>query len=127
MINQCTIIGRVGRDPQMRKTSSRIAVASFPVAVDTSKRGPAESKEPVWFDVSAWDKLAEIAIRQFKRGDLVYVVGQVSLHTYTAHGSSEKRTTLRLNASDARLLSSARLESAPESIELERAGEDTVA
>jgi hypothetical protein len=57
----------------------------------------------------------------------VYVVGQVSLHTYTVHGSSEKRTTLRLNASDARLLSSAKLESPIESQEPESAGLDTVA
>jgi Single-strand binding protein family len=49
MINQCTVIGRVGRDPQMRKTTSGVAVASFPVAVDTSKRGPTENKEPEWF------------------------------------------------------------------------------
>lgn len=104
MVNHCTIIGRLGRDPRVSKTGAGVAVANFPVAVDSSKRSQPEKKEPVWFDVSAFDKLAENASEHFKKGDLVYVVGQVSLHTYAVQGSTEKRTTLRLNATDARVL-----------------------
>ena len=79
----------------------------------TSRRSQAEGKEPVWFSCVAWDKLAEVVSKSFHKGDLVYVSGQVSLHTYSTE-SGEKRTVLRLNATDARLLSSKRDGNAPE-------------
>ena len=116
MVNHCTIIGRLGRDPRVSKTGGGVSVANFPVAVDSSRRGPAEKKEPTWFDVSVFgNQAAENVAQQFRKGDLVYCVGSVSLHSYTAPGSTEKRTTLRLNASEARLLSSPKREgSTPE-------------
>lgn len=89
-----------------------MSVANFPVAVDSSRRGPAEKKEPVWFDVSVFgNQAAENIAQQFKKGDLVYCAGPVSLHTYTAQGSSETGTTLRLNATDARIVASANRDS----------------
>ncbi len=106
MLNHTIAIGRLGRDPDFRKTANGVGVSNFPLAVDSSKRSQAEAKEPVWFSCVAWDKLAEVASKTFHKGDLVYVAGQVSLHTYST-GSGEKRTVLRLNASDARVLASA--------------------
>lgn len=113
MVNHCTIIGRLGRDPRLSKIGGGVSVANFPVAVDSSRRGAAEKKELVWFDVSVFgNQAAENVAQQFKKGDLVYCAGPVSLHSYTAQGSSEKRTTLRLNATDARILSSQNRETA---------------
>src|SRR5215468_1958536 len=63
MVNHCVIVGRLGRDPRVSKTGSGVSVANFPVAVDSSKRTPAENKEPTWFDVSAWDKLPDLRER----------------------------------------------------------------
>lgn len=65
-----------------------------------------------WFDVSVFgNQAAENIAQQFKKGDLVYCAGPVSLHTYTAQGSSETGTTLRLNATDARIVASANRDS----------------
>lgn len=48
-----------------------------------SDRWPPRRKEPIWFDVAAWDKLADTVSKDFKKGDPVYLARQVSLHSYT--------------------------------------------
>ena len=100
MVNSCQIVGTVERIPRVSKTEAGV-VANFPVVV-------AGKKDRTIFDVALWgEQAAENAAQRFKPGDLIYVAGAVTLHSYKPQ-DGERRCVLRLTASDARLLSSAK-------------------
>lgn len=81
MYQKLVIVGRLGRDPELRYTPQGKPVASFSVAVDTY-RGPGEQQTD-WFRVSAWGNSAEACNQYLHKGDLVLVEGTVRLSTYT--------------------------------------------
>jgi len=73
------IVGRLGRDPEMRYTPSGTAVTNISVAADNSYTNSDGEKvtETAWFRVAAWNKLAEIVNQYLKKGDPVIVRGQL--------------------------------------------------
>ena len=80
MYQRTIIIGRLGRDCEMRYTPGGDAVATFSVATDkrwTDKDGQAQQKT-VWFRVTAWRKLAEICNSYLKKGAQVMVEGEMA-------------------------------------------------
>jgi single-strand DNA-binding protein len=75
-----TIVGNLGRDPEMRYTPTGDAVTSFSVATNrrwTNQDG-SKSEETVWFRVTAWRKQAEIAAEYLKKGRQVMVEGRIT-------------------------------------------------
>lgn len=77
---QVTLIGNVGRDPEMRYTPSGQAVTSFSVATNrqyTNNAGE-KIKETTWFKVSAWGKTAEVCNQYLKKGSKVFVQGRLT-------------------------------------------------
>ena len=80
MYQKLVIIGRLGRDPEMRFTPTGQAVTSFSVATDRSYTDQAGKpvKETVWFKVSAWGKLAETCNTYLQKGKLVLVEGRLT-------------------------------------------------
>src|SRR5688572_5118875 len=80
MYQSITIVGNLGKDPELRYTPSGQSVCSFSVA--TSRQYTAKSgekvKETVWFRVSAWGKLAEVCNQYLTKGSKVLVVGQLT-------------------------------------------------
>lgn len=102
MVNSCQIVGTVERQPRVSKTENG-AVANFPVLV-------AGKKDRTIFNVALWgDQAAEAAAQRCRPGDLVYVAGAVTLHSYKPQ-DGERRYVLRLTATDLRLLSTAKSE-----------------
>lgn len=84
MYQSITIIGRLGRDPEMRFTPSGQGVTSFSVATDrsyTDKDGK-PAKDTTWFKVTAWGKLAETCNTYLVKGKLILVEGRVSVSAY---------------------------------------------
>jgi single-strand DNA-binding protein len=79
MYQKVTIIGYLGRDPEMRYTPSGQAVTSFPVATNRSYTGSDGNrvKETTWFRVSAWGKQAESSNNYLKKGSKVLVEGRL--------------------------------------------------
>jgi len=78
-LNRLTIIGNLGRDPEMRYTPSGKPVTSFSVVVSrtwTSSEGE-RREEHEWFNVVAWGKLAEICKTHLKKDQQVYVEGPI--------------------------------------------------
>ena len=75
MYQKLVIIGRLGRDPEMRFTPTGQAVTSFSVATDRSYTDQAGKpvKETVWFKVSAWGKLAETCNTYLQKGKLCWL------------------------------------------------------
>ena len=75
---QLIIIGRVGRDAEMRYTPSGQAVTSFSVAVSENYTKDGEKvKSTIWIRVSAWGKLAEVCNQYIKKGKLVQCIGKL--------------------------------------------------
>ena len=80
MYQHITIVGRLGRDPEMRYTPSGQAVTSFNVATDrqyTDANGQ-KVKETTWFRVSVWGKQAETTNQYLKKGLMVLVDGRLT-------------------------------------------------
>ena len=79
MYQSITIVGRLGRDPEMRYTPSGQAVTTFNLAVNRqyTQAGGEAVKETAWFRVAAWDKTAENCHQYLKKGSLVLVEGRL--------------------------------------------------
>lgn len=79
MFHSLTIVGNLGRDPEMRYTQTGQAVTSFSVAASRSyTRSDGEKvKETIWFRVSAWGKLAEVCSQYLHKGSKVLIVGEL--------------------------------------------------
>jgi single-strand DNA-binding protein len=91
-VNKVTLIGNVGKDPEMRFTPNGKANTSFSVATNrryTTSDGE-KKEETEWFTVQAWGKLAELCNQYVKKGDIVYVEGGIHLHHWTAQDGAER-------------------------------------
>lgn len=123
MINKCTFIGNLGKDPDMKVLESGHKVVSISIACSrkVKNKESGESKEYTeWIPVVAWDNLAEIISQYARKGSQVYVEGEFRTRSYEAEGSGEKRYVSEIWARDIRLLgrkaesSGAPLPSSPE-------------
>jgi single-strand DNA-binding protein len=90
-VNRATILGRVGKDPEVKYTASGTAVASFSVATTLKKSKGADETE--WHRVVAWDRLAEIVGKYAKKGDLIYIEGRLRARTWIDKGGNERDVT----------------------------------
>ena len=106
MYQSVTVIGHLGRDPEMRYTSSGVAVTNFSVATSrkwTDAAGAAQEKT-TWFKVSAWRKLAEVCNQYLHKGQLVMVEGEIDASAWTGQDGTAK-ATLELTARTVKFLS----------------------
>lgn len=85
MYQKLILIGRLGKDPEMRFTPNGQAVTSFSLATDRSYTDQAgkQVKETVWFRVSAWGKLGESCNNYLKLGKLAMVEGRLTVDEKT--------------------------------------------
>lgn len=81
-MNQLTIIGNLTKDPVLRTTQSGKTVCSFTVAVNRRQKDQNGQTIADYFQVSAWNQLAQTCQQYLAKGRKVAVVGQVSVHTY---------------------------------------------
>ena len=83
-LNKAMIIGNLGADPDIRTTGSGTRVANFSVATSRSWTGRdgSQQEKTEWHRIVAWDKLADIAERFLKKGDRVYVEGEIEYRSY---------------------------------------------
>ena len=105
---QTIIIGNVGKDPETRFLPSGVQVTTFSVAVTRrwNDRNTNEQKEKtVWYRVSCWRQLAEIANSYVKKGTQVMIVGTIEARAYTDN-SGQPQATLELTADTMQLLGS---------------------
>jgi len=84
-MNKVMLIGRLGKDPDMTYTPTGSAVTKFSIAVDRrwkDKSGEAKS-ETTWFNIVAWERLAETCNQWLKKGHKVFVEGRFVAREYT--------------------------------------------
>ena len=94
-INRVTLIGNLGKDPELRYTSSGVAVATFSLATNESWKdqdGNVQDKTQ-WHNIVAWKKLAEICGEYLKKGSKVYLEGRLQYRTYDDKNGVKKYFT----------------------------------
>jgi len=92
MLNKIMLIGNLGKDPEMNYTPSGMAVTKFSLAVSRYKKSSTgeRQEETEWFNIVAWDKLAETCNQYLHKGSKVYVEGRVSQRKYTDKNGIER-------------------------------------
>ena len=93
MLNHITIMGRLTRDPELRRTGSGVAVASFTVAVDRdfSPKDGGE-KETDFIDCVAWRQTGEFVSKYFTKGRMIVVSGRLQIRSWTDKDGNKRRT-----------------------------------
>ena len=96
-LNKMMIIGNLGADPELRYTPSGKAVANLRVAVNDRSRGPDGEwvEDTIWIRVEVWEQAAERAAEQMRKGNKIYVEGQLRAREYQA-ADGQNRTSLEL-------------------------------
>lgn len=93
-LNKAMLIGRLGRDPEVRFTSSGQAVANFSMATDESYKDSSGEKvqKTEWHRIVLWGKLAEVAQQYLKKGSLVYIEGKLQTREWEKDGEKKYQT-----------------------------------
>lgn len=95
MVNRVFLIGRLGRDPEVRYTSSGSAVATFSMATDerwTDSEGQRQVRTE-WHNIVAWRKLGEICGQYLKKGRLIFIEGRIQTREWDDRDGNKRRTT----------------------------------
>lgn len=93
MLNHIVIMGRLTRDPELRRTGSGIAVASFTVAVDRDFSGKdGGEKETDFIDCIAWRQTGEFVSKYFAKGRMAVVSGRLQIRSWTDKDGHRRRT-----------------------------------
>lgn len=100
-LNKVMIIGRLGRDPEMRYTPSHRAVTNFNVAVGRSWKSADGERhsETEWFNVVAWGGLAEICHQYLSKGQQVYIEGRLQTRKWE-DDEGQPRSTVEIVAKE---------------------------
>ena len=93
MLNHIAIMGRLTRDPELRRTGSGLAVASFTVAVDRDfGKNENGEKETDFIDCVAWRNTAEFVSKYASKGRMVAVSGRLQIRSWTDKDGNKRRT-----------------------------------
>ena len=92
MLNHIVIMGRLTRDPELRRTGSGVAVASFTLAVDRDFTGKDGEKETDFIDCVAWRNTGEFVSKYFTKGRMACVSGSLQLRDWTDKDGNKRRS-----------------------------------
>lgn len=99
MLNKAILMGRLVRDPDMRRTQSNTAVASFTLAIDRDRKDQNGNKQTDFIDCVAWGKQADFVCQWFTKGMLAIVCGRVQSRNWEDKNGS-KRTSIEVNCEE---------------------------
>ena len=91
MLNHITIMGRLTRDPEMRRTGSGVAVTSFTIACDRDF-GQNGEKETDFIDITAWRNTAEFVSKYFAKGRMAVVSGRLQIRSWTDKDGNKRKS-----------------------------------
>ena len=106
MINKVILVGRLGKDPEIRSTPSGTSVARFSLATDekfTDRNGEKQERTE-WHNIVAWARLAEICGQYLRKGMLVYIEGSIRTDSWEDKESGQKRYRTEINAREMKML-----------------------
>jgi single-strand DNA-binding protein len=106
MINKVILVGRLGKDPEVRSTPGGTSVAKFTIATDerfTDKSGEKQERTE-WHNITAWGKLGEICGQYLRKGKLVYIEGSIRTDSWDDKESGQKKYRTEIVARDMKML-----------------------
>lgn len=93
MLNHITIMGRLTKDPELRRTGTGVAVTSFTVAVDRDfGTGDDGKKETDFIDCVAWRQTGEFVSKYFSKGSMIVVVGRLQIRPWVDKDGNKRRS-----------------------------------
>ena len=92
MLNKIFIMGRLTRDPELRRTQSGTPVTSFSLAVDRDFKSQSGEKETDFIDVVAWRQTAEFVARYFTKGRMAIVEGRLQIRDWQDRDGNKRRS-----------------------------------
>jgi len=106
-VNKVILIGRLGKDPEVKYTPSGAAVAKFTLATDEvfKDRSGEQQKHTEWHNIVAWNKLAEICRQYLTKGKQVYIEGSIRSRQWEDQAGN-KRTSYEITARTMQMLGS---------------------
>ena len=110
MLNKIIIMGRLTRDPELRRTGSGTAVTSFSLACDRDFKSQSGEKETDFIEIVAWKNTAEFVSKYFSKGRMAVVEGRLQIRDWTDKAGN-KRTTAEVVADNVYFADSKRSES----------------
>lgn len=108
-VNKVILVGRLGRDPETRFTTSGQAVCNFSMATDETYKDRAgeRQKRTEWHKIVVWGKQAEIAQQYLKKGAQIFLEGRIQTREYTDR-EGNKKTSFEIVCQNFRMLDSRR-------------------
>ena len=92
MLNRIILMGRLTRDPELRRTGSGTAVTSFSLAVDRDFKSQSGVKETDFIDIVAWRNTAEFVSKFFTKGRMAVVEGRLQIRDWTDKDGGKRRS-----------------------------------
>ncbi len=107
MVNRVFLVGRLGRDPEQRFTSSGTPVTNFSMATDERWKDQSGERQTrtEWHQIVVWGRLAEICSQYLNKGKLVFIEGRLQTREWDDRDGNRRRTT-EIVASDMQMLGS---------------------
>ncbi len=105
-VNKVILVGRLGKDPEIRSIPSGTSVAKFSIATDeryTDRNGEKQERTE-WHNITAWGKLAEICGQYLRKGKLVYVEGSIRTDSWDDKETGQKRYRTEIVANQMQML-----------------------
>ena len=92
MLNKIILMGRLTRDPELRRTQSGTAVTSFSIACDRDFKSQSGEKETDFIDIVAWRSTAEFVSKYFTKGRMAVVEGRLQIRDWTDREGGKRRS-----------------------------------
>ena len=92
MLNKIILMGRLTRDPELRRTGSGTAVAGFTLAVERDYKDSSGEKETDFIDIVAWRGAAEFVSKYFTKGRMAVVEGRLQIRDWTDKDGNKRRS-----------------------------------
>jgi single-strand DNA-binding protein len=93
MLNKIILMGRLTKNPELRRTQSGTAVTSFTIAADRDFKGQNGEKETDFIDCVAWRNTAEFAAKYFTKGRMAIVEGRLQIRDWTDKEGNKRRSS----------------------------------
>ncbi len=106
MINKVILVGRLGKDPEIRSTPGGKTVTKFTIATDEkfTDRSGEKQERTEWHNITAWEKLGEICGQYLKKGKLVYIEGSLRTDSWDDKETGQKKYRTEIVARDMKML-----------------------
>lgn len=92
MLNRITIMGRLTRDPELRRTSSGLPAASFAIACERDYTAKDADRETDFFDIVAWRSTAEFVEKHFSKGRMIALTGRLQTQSWQDKEGNKRKS-----------------------------------